>query len=89
MLVGRGPSAARGDDWRAYVIDRAVFAFGAAVEHDMDEAEERMTRGKSKTNKKMVTLARQRVLDAYLNITAREETTQGRFRDPALSTRKR
>ena len=88
MLVGRGPSVALGDDYRAFVIDRAVWTFGTAVEHDMDEAEESATRGKSKVNKKMVALVRQRVLDAYLNA-AREETTQGRFRDPALSRRKR
>lgn len=79
-----------GRDFVAFCFDRAVWTFGTAVESDMDEAENRMSRGKTKPKAEVIARVRQKVLDNYLNSTkAREETQKGRFRDPALSVNRR
>lgn len=84
--VGRHDDA----DFIALCFDRAVWTFGSAVEKDMDEAERRMSKGKSRPKPEAVAQARQRILDSYLNLgKAREETPKGRFRDPALSVNRR
>jgi hypothetical protein len=75
----------------ALVIDRAVWTFGSAVETDMDEAERSMTKVNKKATPERIAATRQAVLDKYLNIgkEAREEAPKGRFRDPALSVKRR
>lgn len=86
--AGDGPHA--GDDLIGFALDRAVWTFGSSVEHDMDDAESRISQGKNKPSAKAVNAARQRVLDSYLYLgKAREEATKGRFRDPALSVKRR
>jgi hypothetical protein len=87
VAAGAGGVPRVGDDFRAYLIDSAVWEFGIAVESDMDEAERRLD-DKAKAPKRA--LVRQQVLDRYLTM-AREEAPQGRFRDPAsfVSSRKR
>jgi len=67
-----------------------VWNFGTAVEHDMDEAEARVKKANKKASSTSVDMARQRVLDTYLQIgEAREEAPKGRFRDPALSVNRK
>lgn len=95
--MGLGPNggsvpsvAATGRDFLALAFDRAVWTFGTAVEQDMDEAEQRMSKGKNKPKAEAIARARQRVLDSYLNVgKAREVTEKGRYRDPALSVNRR
>jgi len=76
----------------AFVIDRAVWSFGTAVETDMDEAERTLTKANKKATPERIAASRQAILDKYLNSgkDAREETaTKGRFRDPASSVKRR
>lgn len=74
----------------AYALDKAVWTFGNAVDSDMDQAEARISRGKTKPKPEVIARARQRVLDEYLNVgKAREVTEKGRYRDPALSVNRR
>jgi hypothetical protein len=74
----------------AFMLDRAVWSFGTAVETDMDEAEARLKKGKSQPKPAVINRARQKVLDSYLEIgKAREVTQTGRYRDPALSVNRR
>lgn len=75
----------------AYAIDRAVWTFGAAVEADMDAAEQRVSRGKAKPNATVIAKARQKVLDDYTKTgKPREVTEKGRYRDPAsMASRRR
>jgi hypothetical protein len=94
MAIGatdvRGPNADAGTDLVAFLLDRAVWTFGTSVEKDMDEAEAQISRGKTRPKPERVAQVRQRVLDSYLDLgKAREETTKGRFRDPALSRNRR
>jgi hypothetical protein len=68
-----------------------VWTFGSAIETDMDEAERALTKANKKANPNAIAATRQAVLDKYLNIgkDAREEVPKGRFRDPALSVKRR
>lgn len=92
--MGLAPSGEHGRDdaanFVAFAFDRAVWTFGTTVESDMDEAEQRMSRGKNKPKADAVARARQRVLDSYIDIgKAREVAEKGRYRDPASSVRNR
>jgi hypothetical protein len=86
--AGSGSVPRVGDDWRAYLIDSAVWEFGSAVEADMDLAERSLG---PKAKPERIARARQAKLDQYLTEPAREEAPKGRFRDPAsiVKTRKR
>ena len=63
------------DPLTAYYFDRAVFVFGTHVESKMDEA------GEGAKNTKQGMQARTRVLRKFLG--TKEDSTQGRYRDPA------
>lgn len=97
MLAGIAPNGGSvlsdgnpGISFIALCFDRAVWTFGTAIESDMDEVENQMSRGKSKLKPERIAHARQQVLDNYLNVgKAREEAQKGRFRDPALSVNRR
>lgn len=79
---------------RAFSIDRAVWAFGIAIEADLNEAEDRVdkqyrnAKGKGVAEKisSAKSKARQEVLNKYLGIKQGTEQ-KGRFADPASRVR--
>src|SRR6478752_79953 len=60
----------------AFYLDRAVFTFGTALDAELDKAGE--TKGKSKKSAAQVQMAKQLVLNRWL-----DATDQQRFADPA------
>lgn len=65
------------DEQREYFLNRAVYHFGAAMENDMTEAENKETTDKARS------LARAAVFARWMNDPETKKSTAGRFRDPA------
>lgn len=64
-----------------YYFDRAVWAFGSAVQAELDQVEEAASRGKSKTSPKTIQARKQMVLNKWIPA---PESTKGRYKDPAI-----
>jgi hypothetical protein len=76
-----------GDSWWAWSLNKAVYLFGSHIDHEMDEAEDRLDKSKeankARIKRKRAQQVRQAVLNKYLGTSIR-----GRFRDPAVEMRK-
>lgn len=64
-----------------YYFDRAVWAFGSAVQAELDAVEDAATRSKSKTSPKTIQARKQMVLNKWIPA---PESTKGRYKDPAI-----